>query len=79
MRIRLAGQGEVGPGGGPAGNLYVEVHEEPHDYFDRDGVDLHCNVTLPMTAAALGTTLRLQTLDGDEELHVDAGTQPGTV
>ncbi len=79
MRIRMAGQGEVGPGGGPAGNLYVEVSEEPHDYFERDGVDLHCHVTLPMTAAALGTTLRQRTLEGDEELHVEPGTQPGTV
>jgi molecular chaperone DnaJ len=79
MRIRMAGQGEVGPGGGPAGNLYVEVSEERHDYFERDGVDLHCHVTLPMTAAALGTTLRQRTLEGDEELHVDPGTQPGTV
>ena len=79
MRIRMAGQGEVGPGGGPAGNLYVEVTEAPHEYFERDGVDLHCHVSLPMTAAALGTTLRQRTLEGDEELHVDPGTQPGTV
>jgi molecular chaperone DnaJ len=79
MRIRMAGQGEVGPGGGPAGNLYVEVSEEPHDYFERDGVDLHCHVTLPMTAAALGTTLQQRTLEGEEELHVEPGTQPGTV
>jgi molecular chaperone DnaJ len=75
----MAGQGEVGPGGGPAGNLYVEVSEEPHDYFERDGVDLHCHVTLPMTAAALGTTLQQRTLEGEEELHVEPGTQPGTV
>ena len=60
MRIRLTGHGEVGPGGGPAGDLYVEVHERPHDVFTRDGEDLHCRVTLPMTAAALGTTLSLQ-------------------
>ena len=79
MRIRMAGQGEVGPGGGPAGNLYVEVTEAPHEYFERDGVDLHCHVSLPMTAAALGTTLRQRTLEGDEELHIDPGTQPGTV
>ena len=79
MRIRMAGQGEVGPGGGPAGNLYVEVNEEPHEYFERDGVDLHCHVTLPMTAAALGTTLHQRTLEGDEELHIEPGTQPGTV
>ncbi len=79
MRVRLAGQGEVGAGGGPAGDLYVEVEEIPHDVFTRDGADLHCTVSLPMTAAALGTTLPLPTLDGVEELHVEPGTQTGTV
>jgi molecular chaperone DnaJ len=79
MRIRLSGQGEVGPGGGPAGDLYVEVHELPHDIFNREGDDLHCRVQLPMTAAALGTTLTLTTLDGDEEIDVRPGTQPDTV
>ena len=79
MRVRLAGQGEVGPGGGPAGDLYVEVEEEPHELFTRDGADLHCTVQLPMTAAALGTTLPLPTLDGTEELHLEPGTQAGTV
>jgi molecular chaperone DnaJ len=79
MRVRLAGQGEVGSGGGPAGDLYVEVEEEPHELFTRDGADLHCTVQLPMTAAALGTTLPLPTLDGTEELHVEPGTQTGTV
>jgi molecular chaperone DnaJ len=79
MRVRLAGQGEVGSGGGPAGDLYVEVEEEPHELFTRDGADLHCTVQLPMSAAALGTTLPLPTLDGTDELHVDPGTQAGTV
>jgi molecular chaperone DnaJ len=79
MRIRLAGHGEVGPGGGPAGDLYVEVHERPHEVFTRDGEDLHCRVTLPMSAAALGTTLKLQTLDGVEDLDIKAGTQSGSV
>jgi molecular chaperone DnaJ len=79
MRIRLSGQGEVGPGGGPAGDLYVEVHELPHDIFTREGDDLHCHVSLPMTAAALGTTLTLNTLDGEEVLDVRPGTQPETV
>src|SRR5918998_1690749 len=79
MRVRLAHQGEVGPGGGPAGDLYVEVDEVPHDVFTRDGADLHCTVQLPMTAAALGTTLDLPTLQGTEELRIDAGTQTGTV
>ncbi|AEA26648.1 Chaperone protein dnaJ [Pseudonocardia dioxanivorans CB1190] len=79
MRVRLAGQGEVGAGGGPAGDLYVEVEEIPHEVFTRDGADLHCTVTLPMTAAALGTTVPLPTIDGVEELHIEPGTQAGTV
>jgi molecular chaperone DnaJ len=79
MRLRLSGEGEVGPGGGPAGDLYVEVHERPHPQFTRDQDDLHCRLRLPMTAAALGTEITLQTLDGEENLVVKAGTQGGTV
>jgi molecular chaperone DnaJ len=79
MRIRLSGNGEVGPGGGPAGDLYVEVRERPHDVFTRDGEDLHCRVTLPMTSAALGTTLSLKTLDGEEDLDIRPGIQSGSV
>lgn len=79
MRIRLSGQGEVGPGGGPAGDLYVEISELPHDIFSREGDDLHCRVSLPMTAAALGTSLKLTTLDGEEQVDIRPGTQPGSV
>jgi molecular chaperone DnaJ len=79
MRLRLSGEGEVGPGGGPPGDLYVEIHERPHPQFTRDQDDLHCKVTLPMTAAALGTELTLQTLDGEENVVIKAGTQGGTV
>jgi molecular chaperone DnaJ len=79
MRIRLAGQGEVGPGGGPPGDLYVEIHERPHDIFSRKGYDLHCRVTVPMTAAALGTRLTIKTLDGEENVEVRSGTQPGSM
>ncbi len=78
MRIRLSGQGEVGIGGGPAGDLYVEVAEQPHEVFARDGADLHCTVAVPMTAAALGTDLVLSTLDGEEKLEIRAGTQSGS-
>jgi molecular chaperone DnaJ len=78
MRIRLAQQGEVGPGGGPAGDLYVEIAERPHDVYSRKEDDLHCRVTVPMTAAALGTRLTIKTLDGEETVEVRAGTQPGS-
>jgi molecular chaperone DnaJ len=78
MRIRLAGQGEVGPGGGPSGDLYVEIHERAHDVYARKGDDLHCKVTVPMTAAALGTRLTIKTLDSEEQLEVKAGTQPSS-
>src|SRR5690606_37976313 len=79
MRIRLAGQGVVGPGGGPAGDLYVEIDEAPHEVFLRQGSDLHCHVRIPMTTAALGATVPLETLiDGVQELPLGPGTQPDT-
>jgi molecular chaperone DnaJ len=74
-RVQLAGQGEVGAGGGPAGDLYVEVHVEPHEVFTRDGTTLHCTVAVPMTAAALGTTLTLPTLEADTESGADSGVE----
>jgi molecular chaperone DnaJ len=79
MRLRLAGEGEVGPGGGPPGDLYVEIRERTHPIFTRDGDDLHCSVQLPMTAAALGTNVTLESLDGEETLDIKPGTQPGSV
>jgi molecular chaperone DnaJ len=74
-RVQLAGQGEVGPGGGPAGDLYVEVHVAPHPLFTREGTDLHCTVTVPMTAAALGTVLTLPTLEADVEQGAGSGVE----
>ena len=80
MRVRLAAQGEVGPGGGPAGDLYVEVHEQAHDVFVRDGDDLHCTISVPMADAALGTAVTVDAiLDGATEIAVAAGTQPTSV
>ncbi len=78
-RIQLSGQGEVGPGGGPPGDLYVEIVQEPHPVFERRGDDLHCSVQVPMTAAALGSSVALETLDGEESLEIKRGTQPGSV
>jgi molecular chaperone DnaJ len=78
MRVRHAGQAEVGAGGGPAGDLYVEVEELPHATFERDGADLHCTLRVPMTVAALGAVLSLETLDGAEEIEIEPGTQPET-
>jgi molecular chaperone DnaJ len=79
MRIRLAGQGEVGPGGGPAGDLYVEINELPHETFTREGSDLHCTIAVPMTSAALGSDLVLSTLDSEEKIEIRSGTQSGSV
>lgn len=76
-RIRLTGRGEVGLGGGPAGDLYLEIHEKAHPIFTRRGDNLHTSVTIPMTIAALGTTFPLTTLDGPQDVTIPAGTQPG--
>jgi molecular chaperone DnaJ len=78
-RIQLTGEGEVGPGGGQPGDLFLEVVELPHEVFTRQGDDLHCTVSLPMTAAALGTTIDLDTLDGVEPIEIRPGTQSGQV
>lgn len=78
MRIRMSGQGEVGHGGGPAGDLYVEARVRPHPVYRRDGDDLHVDVKVPMVDAALGTTFTASDLKGEElGLEVAAGTQPG--
>ncbi len=76
-RIQLTGEGEAGPGGGPAGDLFVEIVERPHPLFRRQGDDLHCTVQVPMTAAALGTSVTLETLDGPRSVELRAGVQSG--
>ena len=77
--IQLAGEGEVGPGGGPAGDLFLEIVQRPHQIFERQGSDLHCTVSVPMVAAALGATLQVQSLDGPRDVDIRPGTQSGQV
>jgi molecular chaperone DnaJ len=83
-RIQLAGEGEIGPGGGPAGDLYIEIDVKRHQLFERHGDQLGCHVTIPVTAAALGTHLDLPTLEADLDrepatvgLEIPAGLQSG--
>ncbi len=79
QRIRMTGHGHAGERGGRPGDLYVLVRVAPDERFVRDGNDLVTVVDLPAPAAALGTKIRVPTLDGEEELEVEPGTQPGTV
>jgi molecular chaperone DnaJ len=75
--IQLAGEGETGPGGGQPGDLFLEIVQRPHEIFERQGDDLHCTVTIPMVAAALGATLQVETLDGPADIDIRPGTQSG--
>jgi molecular chaperone DnaJ len=75
--LRLTGRGAVGPRGGGAGDLYVHVRVAPHEVFTRDGDDLVAVLPVSIAQAALGTKIVLPTLDGQEEIAVPAGTQPG--
>jgi len=79
QRIRLAGQGEPGQGGGHAGDLYVRVHVTPHAVFGRSGNDLTLKVPVTFSELALGTTLEVPTLDGKVALRVPQGTSSGRV
>jgi molecular chaperone DnaJ len=79
QRIRLSGRGHAGERGGPPGDLYVLVRVAEDERFLRDGSNLVAVVDVPAPEAALGTTVTVPTLDGEEEIDVAAGTQPGTV
>jgi molecular chaperone DnaJ len=79
MQIRYHGRGHAGEFGGPPGDLYVRLVVAPHKVFERDGDNLLCRMPVPMTVAALGGTVTLVTLDGEEVVEVEPGTQPGTV
>ncbi|MDO7936681.1 molecular chaperone DnaJ [Xanthomonas euvesicatoria] len=76
-RIRLAGDGEAGRAGTPPGDLYVEVRVREHAIFQRDGDDLHCEVPIRISQAALGDTVRVATLGGEAEIRIPAETQTG--
>lgn len=78
-RLRSSGNGDAGVRGGQAGDLYVFLHVREHDMFERDGRDLHCEVPLPFSVAALGGELKVPTLDGQTSIRIPAGTQGGTV
>jgi molecular chaperone DnaJ len=78
-RIRLSGEGEPGVNGGPPGDLYVQIHLKPHTVFQRDHDDLHCEMPVSFTVAALGGEIEIPTLDGVAKLKVPAETQTGKV
>ncbi|MGA9964944.1 MAG: molecular chaperone DnaJ [Terriglobales bacterium] len=77
-RIRFSGLGEAGAHGGPAGDLYVVLHVKEHPFFEREGNDLHCVIPISFGQAALGTEIRVPTLEGEHTLKVPDGTQSGT-
>lgn len=77
-RIRLAGEGEVGARGGPAGDLYIFLSVSQHEIFKRDGDDLHCSIPIPMTTATLGGSIEAPTIDGARvKVTIPEGTQNG--
>jgi molecular chaperone DnaJ len=78
-KIRLSGQGERGPGGGPAGDVIITVRVKPDRFFTREGLDVHCTVPINIAQATLGSRIRVRTLDGKRVvLTIPPGTQPGT-
>ncbi len=77
QELVLRGAGDAAPGG-HTGDLYVLVHIEPHELFERKGRDLHTDLTISFTQATLGETIAIPTLDGEGELEIPPGTQPGT-
>ena len=78
-RIRLSGEGEAGVNGGPSGDLYVQISLRQHELFTRDGDDLHCEIPISMTIAALGGDIDVPTLDGTASLRIPEETQTGKI
>ena len=79
MRIRSAGNGEPGQNGGPHGDLFIEIRIKKHDIFERDGDDLHCQVPVQVTTAALGGEINVPTLTGKATIEIPEGTQSGKI
>ncbi|NYV64535.1 molecular chaperone DnaJ [Bacillus sp. Gen3] len=78
QQLRVSGQGEPGINGGPAGDLYIVFHVKEHEFFERDGDDIYCEVPLTFSQAALGDEIEVPTLHGKVKLKVPSGTQTGT-
>jgi molecular chaperone DnaJ len=78
-RLRVAGEGEPGPNGGPPGDLYVVLDVKEHAFFERRGADLYCTIPVSIAQATLGTELQVPGLNGDEKLKIPEGTQSGAV
>ena len=78
-RIRLSGEGEAGVNGGPSGDLYVVIQIKPHSVFTRDHNDLHCEMPVSFTTAALGGEIEIPTLDGYAKIRIPAETQSGKI
>src|SRR5262249_16409073 len=78
-RLRVAGEGESGPNGGPPGDLYVVLEVKEHAFFERRGADLYCTVPLSIAQATLGTELQVPGLNSEEKLKIPRGTQSGAV
>lgn len=78
QQLRVSGQGEPGVNGGPSGDLYVVFHVKTHEFFERDGDDVYCEVPLTFVQAALGDEIQVPTLHGKVQLKIPAGTQTGT-
>ena len=78
-RLRINGEGEGGPSGGPSGDLYVVIHVAEHEIFERQGANLYASVPISFAQAALGAEIKVPTLEEEEELKIPAGTQTGTV
>jgi molecular chaperone DnaJ len=76
-RLRIQGEGEPGLHGGTPGDLYVIVHVEPHDFFEREGDDIYCQIPISFPQAALGTKVEIPTLEGTKPLEISPGTQSG--